>query len=156
MSTKARARKNNINKYKEKKYEFYFSAGPTYTISESLLQPLINNNGSGFKADLQGSIYLPGKFQIGTYSNYEYDAKTQSFNSNFSRVLLNAYIIKSFLKTDNLKLELWGNDLLNQNVGFSRTATANMITQNSYTTIKRYFMLTISYDFTKMGGITKK
>lgn len=146
----------NINKYKEKKFDFYLFAGPTYTISESSLQPLINNNGSGFKADLSGSIYLPGKFQIGTYSNYEYDAKTQSFNSNFSRVLLNAFIIKSFLKTDNLKLELWGNDLLNQNVGFSRNATANMITQNSYTTIKRYFMFTISYDFTKMGGVTKK
>jgi hypothetical protein len=145
-----------INKYKEKKFDFYLSAGPTYTISESSLQPLTNNNGTGFKADLSGSIYLPGKFQIGTYSNYEYDAKTQSFNSNFSRVLLNAFIIKSFLKTDNLKLELWGNDLLNQNVGFNRNATANMITQSSYTTIKRYFMLTISYDFTKMGGVTKK
>jgi hypothetical protein len=146
----------NIGKYKEKKFDFGLSAGPTYTISESSLQPLINNNGWGFKSGLDGSIYLPGKIQIGTYSNYEYTAKTQSFNQNFSRLLLNAFIIKSFLKTDNLKLELWGNDLLNQNVGFSRNATANMITQSSYTSIKRYFMLTISYDFTKMGGATKK
>ncbi len=146
----------NINKYKEKKYDFYLSGGPTYTISASSLQPLINNNGSGFKADGQFNVYLPGKFQIGSYSSYEYQSKTQSFNQDFSRVLINAFIIKSFLKTDNLKLELWGNDLLNQNVGFSRSAMANLITQNSYTTIKRYFMFTISYDFTKMGGSTVK
>lgn len=146
-----------INKYKEKKYDFYLQAGPSYTISESSLQPLINNNGSGFKADGQFNIYLPGKIQIGMYNSYEYTARTKSFNTDFSRLLLNAFIIKSFLKTDNLKLELWGNDLLNQNVGFSRTATSNLIIQNSYTSIKRYFMLTITYDFTKMGGgaITK-
>lgn len=146
----------NVNKYKEKKFELFFSAGPTFTVSESSLQPLINNNGAGFRSELNGSVYLPGKIQIGTYSTYEYTAKTESFNSDFSRMLLNAFIIKSFLKSDNLKVELWGNDLLNQNVGFSRTATANLITQSSYTTIKRYFMLTLTYDFTHMGGATKK
>jgi hypothetical protein len=146
----------NINKYIEKKYDFYLSAGPTYTISESSLQPLINNNGSGFNGDGGFNIYLPGKLQIGMYDTYQYTAKTESFPTDFSKLLLNAFIIKSFLKSDNLKLELWANDLLNQNVGFSRTASANMITQNSYTTIKRYFMLTISYDFTSMGGSSKK
>ena len=146
----------SISKYKEKKFDFYLSGGPTYTVSQSSLQPLINNNGAGFKSDVGFNVYLPGKFKIGTDDNYEYTAKTQSFNTDFSRVLVNAYIIKSFLKSENLKLEFRANDLLNQNVGFSRNATANMITQNSYTTIKRYFMFTISYDFTKMGGVTKK
>ena len=146
----------NINKYKEKKYDFYLSAGPTFNISKSSLQPLINNNGTGFKGDGQFSVYLPGKFQIGMYNTYEYTAKTESFPTDFSKLLLNAFIIKSFLKTDNLKLELWGNDLLNQNVGFTRTATSNLITQNSYTTIKTYFMLTVTYDFTKMGGAVLK
>ena len=145
----------NINKYVEKKYDFFVAFGPTYTISESSLQPLVNNNGSGLRGEGDFDIYLPGKIQIGMYNTYEYTAKTESFPTDFSKLLLNAFIIKSFLKTDNLKLELWGNDLLNQNVGFSRTATSNMITQNSYTSIKRYFMLTISYDFTSMGG-TKK
>jgi hypothetical protein len=142
----------SLNKSKEKKYDFYLSGGPTYNISESSLQPQVNNNGAGFRADGQFNIYLPGKLQIGMNNSYEYTAATESFNQDFSKVLLNAFIIKSFLKSESLKLELWGNDLLNQNVGFSRTATSNMITQNSYTTIKRYFMLSISYDFTKMGG----
>ena len=49
-------------------------------------------------------------------------------------------------------VELWGNDLLNQNSGFSRNAQANLITQTTYNTLKRYFMLTINYEFTKMAG----
>ncbi len=53
-------------------------------------------------------------------------------------------------------VELWGNDLLNQNSGFSRNAQANLITQTTYNTLKRYFMLTINYEFTKMGGGTPK
>ncbi|MDB5142868.1 MAG: TonB-dependent receptor, partial [Mucilaginibacter sp.] len=142
----------NLQKYKEKKIELYLSGGPTYTISQSSLQPNINNNGAGFKASGGLTIYLPGKFQIGSNDDYDYTAKTQSFNTDFSKVLVNAFIIKTFLKNDNLKFTIWGNDLLNQNVGFSRTANSNMITQNSYTTIKRYFMFTIDYDFTRMGG----
>lgn len=147
----------NFNKYKEKKIELYVSGGPTYTISKSSLQPNINNNGAGFRADGGLTIYLPGKFQIGSYSNYEYTAKTESFNTDFSKAVINAFIIKTFMKNDNLKFTLWGNDLLNQNVGFSRTASSNMIVQNSYTTIKRYIMFTIDYEFTKMaGGAPKK
>lgn len=147
----------NFSKYKEKKIELYVSGGPTYTISKSSLQPNINNNGSGFRVDGGLAVYLPGKFRIGVDNNYEYTAKTQSFNTDFSKELINASIVKTFLKNDNLKFTIWGNDLLNQNVGFSRTANSNMIIQNSYTTLKRYFMLSISYEFTKMaGGAPKK
>lgn len=146
----------NFNKFKEKKIELYLSGGPTYTISRSSLQPNINNNGSGFRSDAGFTIYLPGKFQIGSNDSYEYTAKTKSFNTDFSKVLINASIIKTFLKNDNLKFTIWGNDLLNQNVGFSRNANANMIVQNSYTTIKRYIMFTIDYDFTKMAAGVKK
>ncbi|HEY9001602.1 MAG TPA: outer membrane beta-barrel protein [Mucilaginibacter sp.] len=145
-----------INKYKEKKIEIYLSGGPTYTISRSSLQPNTNNNGTGFNADGGFTIYLPGKFQIGSNNSYEYSPKTASFDNDFSKTIINAFIIKTFLKNDNLKFTIWGNDLLNQNVGFSRTANANMIVQNSYTTIKRYVMFTIDYEFTKMAGGTAK
>jgi len=141
----------NISMFKEKKVELGFSGGPTYTISQSSLQPNINNNGWGAKGDLDGTIYLPGNFQVGTYSTYQYNAATASFHSNFSQVLLNVFLIKTFLKNNNLSVELWANDLLNQNSGFTRNAQANLITQTTYNTLKRYFMLTVNYDFTKLA-----
>jgi len=70
---------------------------------------------------------------------------------------LNASIIKSFFKDENLKISVSGNDLFNQNVGFSRNANGNTITQDSYTTIKRYFMVSVIWDFNKFGiASTKK
>jgi len=147
----------NLGMFKMKKIELGFQGGPTYTISESSLQPNVNNNGWGARADLNGTIYLPGKFQVGTYSNYQYNAATASFHQNFSQVIFNPFIIKTFLKNDNLSAELWVNDVFNQNSGFSRVAQANLITQTTNNTLKRYFMLTINYDFTKMAaGVSKQ
>jgi len=142
--------------FKQKKIEFGFQGGPTYTISETSLQPEVNNNGWGSRGSLNGTIYLPGKFQVGTYSDFQYSAATASFHQSYSRINLSAFIIKNFLKGDNLSVELWGNDLLNQASGFSRVASANLITQTISNTLKRYFMLTINYDFTKMTAGAKQ
>ena len=49
-----------------------------------------------------------------------------------------------------------GNDLLNQNTGYNRTGSANILTQERYTTIKRYFMLSLVWDFNHVGGGTPK
>lgn len=143
-------------KYKEKKYEGRISFGPTYKTNETSLQKDINDNGWGLNSNASVGLYLPFKIEIATDANYEYRAKTQSFNSDFKRLLWNARLNKKFLKSEGLKLSLSVNDLLNQNKGFERNAYNNMIIQNSYTTIKRYFMASIIWDFNKMGGDTAK
>ncbi len=142
----------NLGMFKMKKIQLGLNFGPTYTISGTSLQPNVNNNGWGAQGSIDGTIYLPGKFQVGTYSSYQYNAATESFHQNFSQFIFNPFIIKTFLKNDNLSAELWANDLFNQNSGFTRNAQANLITQTTYNTLKRYFMLTINYDFTKVGG----
>ncbi|MGF7041219.1 outer membrane beta-barrel protein [Mucilaginibacter lappiensis] len=142
--------------YKQKKYDFWTSAGPTYTVNSSSLQQQVNNNGRGFNAYGGFNIYLPGKFQISSDANYQYNAATQAFSEDFKRTTLNANISKSFLKDESLKLSISGNDLLNQNTGYSRTGSTNFLTQERYTTIRRYFMLSLVWDFNHMGGGTPK
>lgn len=141
-----------VSKYKQKKYDFYTYFGPSYTINESSLQKQINNNGGGFNANAAFNIYLPWKFQVGSDGNYQYRAKTQSFNEDFERFIWNASLSKTFLKQDALKLSVTGYDLLDQNKGFSRTAYSNFISQTNYTNIRRYFMFSLIWDFNKMGG----
>lgn len=141
----------SVSKYIEKKFQFYINAGPDYTIGQSSLQPLINNNGRGFNANYYLNVYLPLKFQVSSDGQYEYKAPTQSFATDFRQTIINAAITKSFFKNDAVKLSLRGNDLLNQNQGFSRSASANLITQNSYTTIRRYYMLSVVWDFSGFG-----
>jgi len=142
----------SIYKSKTKKYDINFSAGPGYSFGKTSLQPNINNNGYTFEGYGYFNVYLPAKFQFSANGNYDYRGKTQSFNDTYSRVLINSTISKTALKGDNLKFSLSVNDLLNQNQGFDRNANNGNISQNSYTTIKRYFMFSITWDFSQMGG----
>jgi hypothetical protein len=143
-----------LSKYKEKKYSIYLNGGPNYTVGQSSLQPDRNNNGYGFSADYYINVYLPGKIQISSDGQYQYTAATQSFSTDFRQTILNASITKAFFKGEGLKLILRGNDLLNQNSGFTRSASSTSYTENRYTTIRRYYMLSVVWDFSGMGGGT--
>lgn len=142
----------SISKYKQNKYGFRFAAGPGYAFGKTSLQPNINNNGYTFNGNGYFNVTLPGKIEINADGDYQYRGVTQSFNETFSKTIVNASIVKTFLKQKNLKVSASCNDLLNQNRGFDRSSYSGTINQNTYTTIKRYFMLSITWDFSKMGG----
>ena len=145
----------NINRYKDGKYNFYAYFGPQYTTTVASVQQAFNSNGWGATGYFSGSVQLPGKFEIASDGEYTYRGKTQAFNESFKQFLWNATISKKFFKAQNLKTSIQGFDLLNQNQGFNRSAANGNITQSSYRTIRRYFMFTVSWDFTKMGGGVK-
>jgi hypothetical protein len=137
-------------------YGFNVWTGPNYTINTSSLQKQVNNNGFGYNTTVNYNIHLPAKFFIGSDADILYIAKTQAFDTDFRKFILNAYMGRSFLKDESLKLYLLGNDLLNQNTGYSRSGTANNFTQSSYTTIKRNFLFAITWDFSKFGKLPEK
>ena len=145
----------NINRYKDGKYNFYAYFGPQYTTTVASVQQAFNSNGWGATGYFSGSVQLPGKFEIASDGEYTYRGKTQAFNESFKQFLWNATISKKFFKAQNLKTSIQGFDLLNQNQGFNRSAANGNITQSSYRTIRRYFMFSVSWDFTKMGGGVK-
>jgi hypothetical protein len=145
----------NISKYKDKKYSFNMYFGPSYNTTEASVQQSFNSNGWGAQGWVSGSVQLPGNFEITTDGEYSYRGKTQAFDESLTNFLWNATFSKKFFKAQNLKASITGFDLLNQNQGFNRSAFNGNITQSSYTTIKRYFMFSVSWDFTKMGGGVK-
>lgn len=131
-------------------YEFNLSFGPAYTVSAASLQPDYRSNGKGFLGDGNVTVYLPFRLQMMVNAAYQYLGKTALFDQGLSRMMLNASISKVFFKENALKLSLSGSDLLNQNVGFNRSISGYLISQRSYTVIKRYFMLGLTYDLNKM------
>jgi hypothetical protein len=141
-----------LSKYVQKKYSANVNLGPSYTSSESSLQKELSNEGWGFNGSASFNVFLPAKFEVFSDANYTYTEATQVFNDNFERLIWNGGLRKKFLKTDALILSLQVNDILNQNVGFSRNAYNNVNTQTNYTTIKRYFMFSLTWEFNKMGG----
>ena len=145
----------SISKYLQNKFQIYTTAGPNYTFSDMSLQPLANNNAAGFRANGGANFQLPLKFGAGSNINYTYTAGTQSFSPEY-KTIWGAYVYKTFLKDDKLKISLSANDLLNQNINFSRNVSGSTITQTDTNGIGRFFMLSCTWDFTKFATTASK
>ncbi|MEJ5993535.1 outer membrane beta-barrel family protein [Pedobacter sp. Du54] len=144
-----------VSRYKDK-FELSLNFGPSYNGQEASLQKDRSNKGWGKSGYGNFKIILPKKVTIQADAQYTYTPASASFNTSFEQAIVNASITKSFLKKEELKAMIKVNDLLNQNSGFSRYASANMITQTSYNNINRYFMFSLIWDFNKMGGAPTK
>ena len=145
----------NLNSYTDR-IDFSMTFGRSYNLQESSLQKQTNNNGWGSNGHLNFRVKLPKSFAIRANGQYTYQPKSASFDRSFEQFLLYTSLEKSFFKEKSLKLSLSGVDLLNQNRGFGRSASANRITETSYNNVARYFMFNVIWDFNKMGGGLKK
>ncbi|RXF69341.1 outer membrane beta-barrel protein [Arcticibacter tournemirensis] len=140
----------SLNHYLPKKVRLMFNVVPSYTINTSSLQAGINNNGFVMNSNCFLMFYLPFKFDITNTVNQVYNAATQYFREDFSQTTWNVSVGRSFSK-QNLKLTASMNDVLNQNSGFSRSMKNNLTVQNNYSTVRRYVLFSLIYDFKKMG-----
>ena len=141
----------NLNKWKEKKYGIGFSSSATYTESTSSIEENIRTSYWTFNMHPDVDFFLPLKFQVHSDCDFSFRQKTSVFDVNTNVILWNAWAGKKFLKGDALLLKVSANDILNQNIGFNRTVNSNYISQNTYSTIQRYFMLSVVWNFTKSG-----
>lgn len=141
-----------FSKLKQNKYSIRFNVGPRYESNKSTFQRAGSDEGWGWKADANVNLYFPKGFELFSITNYTFTAATQAFDEDFERTLWDIGIKKKFLKNEALVLSVQTNDTLDQNIGFSRRANNNNITQTFYSTIRRYTMFSLVWEFNKMGG----
>lgn len=132
-----------------------YDVSASYNITNSNNTSITNNNFLSTTQNLNASYDLGKGFIIGTDINWILREKVSEFDNNNNVLLINAYLSKSFLKDKSLVIKLYGNDLLNQNIGFNRFVNNNMISETYNNTIKRYGMLSIAWNFTKMKAISQ-
>ncbi|HSK13096.1 MAG TPA: outer membrane beta-barrel protein, partial [Phnomibacter sp.] len=119
----------------------------TYTLNEAQ-----NTNYLDYGADLDLNFYLPGGFTLGNTVAYNVNTgRGAGFDVNFT--LWNAYLAKSLLKNKRAEARLTAFDILNQNIGNTRTATGNSIDDTRFLVLRQYFMLTFTYNLSKFGNI---
>ena len=141
-----------LYKSKEKKYEMQLGYNATYTNSISSVQTAVSTHYWTYNIQPSFDVYLPLKFQVHSDFDYAFRQKISAFDFNTNAAIWNAWIGKKFFKKDDLLIKVSGFDLLNQNIGFMRNVQSNFITQNTYSTIQRYFLFSIVWNFTKTGG----
>jgi len=144
----------SVYKSREKKYEAAIRPSATYTDSRSSVNIQQPVKYWTWSIHPEFDVFLPLKFQVHADADINLREKTDAFRNNLNNTLLNAWLGKKFLKGDALLIKVSGNDLLNQNVGFNRSANSNFITQTTFTNIKRFYMLSVVWNFTKAGTPT--
>ncbi|KGE13537.1 TonB-dependent receptor [Sphingobacterium deserti] len=129
---------------------FNVSLSPQYRLMKSSLQTDINSNGFVFGSDGSVEYFFTKTLKVYANYNYTYEAPTQAFDQKFEQFLIHPGVSKKFLKNESLVVDFMINDVLNQNRGFSRSAVNSVFTQRRFDTIRRYYMLKVSWDFAKM------
>ncbi|HLX67159.1 MAG TPA: outer membrane beta-barrel protein, partial [Puia sp.] len=138
-------------KSKEKKYDINLNANITYTTSKSSDDPMVLTHYFIYDIQPGANVFLPWHLQIHGDADLNIRPKSTAFPTNNNVFLVNGWIGKKLLKNDQLMFKAAVNDLLNQNNGFNRNVSSSFITQTTYTTIKRYFMFSIVWNFAKAG-----
>lgn len=138
------------------KYYVDLRLQPGYTSMSSSNSSQLNNSGFNFNGNAQVGLYFPAGFMLSSSGYYTYRAKTMAFPTPFHQFLVQASLSKVFMQKKNLRFAIIGNDLLNQNTGFTRNIMGNFLTERKYTTIKRHVLFSLTWDFSKFGKTTEK
>jgi len=136
---------------KNEKFEVEFRTDYTYNDNKATISTQTTSYWS-MEHTLDVSFELPWKLEIGTDINWYIRERTVVFDRNNNVMRWNAYLSKKFLKNDQLELRASAFDILNQNIGFNRFANSNQITENNYNTIRRYGLVSLTWNFTKMAA----
>jgi len=143
-----------LDYYSDTGWVFDFNVSANYNANRNTVNTGARTNLISMQQRLDLSYQFRTGLVIGLENNWRYRQKMDA-NDKYNNVFIsNLFIQQSLLKDRSLQLRLEGNDLFNNNVGVSRNNFNNTITDTDYSTIKRYFMFVVTWNFTqkKTGG----
>jgi hypothetical protein len=145
----------NVNLNKPEKYQLYF--GPTFSLNNSTAS--VNSTANVKYWQLQGyaggNYTLPGKNKLEVRSdvNFQMRQKDPRFPARNSFTTWNAFLVQRLHKNE-FEIEFGVYDILNQNRGYNRDFNSFSFTETYYTTLKRLWMLSFTWNISKNGKPT--
>jgi hypothetical protein len=135
----------------KKNFDMNFSSASTYNIARNSLLPTSNQNYYTQVLSAEITAYTNSGWLIATTFDYTFSGN-RAPGYNASVPLLNPSIAKQLFKKKNGELRLSVFDLLNQNTSVTRTNSNDQITDTRTNTLKRYAMLTFTYNLNNFAG----
>ncbi len=145
-----------FNYFKDTTVQLSYTFRPSYNSTVSKIRTDLKTRYWNFQQSLDASFQLPGHFKMGTTVGWEFRSQLSDEDKQNKIFLWNGWLSRAFLRNQSLVLKAYANDILNQNVGYSRVTSANQISETRYNTIQRYFMLSLTWNFTKTGSAGRK
>jgi hypothetical protein len=134
----------------KERFDLNFSSSSTYTIAKYSLQPQLDANYFTQLFSIEPTYSSKGGWIFGVDFDYNiYTGQSQGYNQSVP--LLNASIAKQLFKNKAGELKISAYDLLNQNQSITRTVQENYVEDVNTQVLKRYFMLSFTYNLRKFG-----
>ena len=132
------------------KLDVSLTGGINYYKTQYSLRASLNNEYFNQQYSTEINWQLPASFFFNTEFTYTINSRRASgFNARVP--LWNAFISKQFLKYKKGEIKLSVFDLLDQNIGVSRSTSQNYIEDKRITNLQRFFMLSFTYSLNKNG-----
>lgn len=141
----------SLYKFKEKRYNVNYYSNINYNTSVSSVRPDVKTNYYQHSHNLNLNVTFLKKFELNSSVNAQFRERLTAADVNNNVVLWNGFIGRKILKNDKAMIRLEAFDILDQNKGFSRYTSANIIRENTYETLRRYFMLAFVWNFSSSG-----
>ncbi|MBS1621514.1 MAG: TonB-dependent receptor family protein [Bacteroidetes bacterium] len=141
----------SLRKYVQDKFSFHFSPTFSWNHSKASVNSAANTDYWTLSGYGEASVTLPLKFEIRTDVNVNLRQKDPRFTQNSNYSNWNASIVKRLLKSNALEMKFEVNDILNQNKGYNQNFSSYSFTESYYTTLHRYWLLTLTWNITKNG-----
>ena len=138
-----------VNKYVEKKYDFGFEYSPQFSNSKSSINTdaSINYWIHNIEANFNWRFAKGWVFETDIQANLR--EKINSTDRNNNATIWDARVEKKLFKKKDITAIISVFDILNQKIGFRRNINSNFITENTFTTVQRYALLSIRWKFAK-------
>lgn len=145
----------NAGYWSDKWINFYLNFNANYNSSKSSIRPDIITNYWQYNTYSNVSFkFTKQKLYIDMNLDGTMYQKTAAFKDQKDIYIFSPSIRKVLTKDDKWETKLYVNDVFNQNQGISRNASSNFISETTNTTIQRYFLLSLIYNFSKNGKPT--
>ena len=135
----------------KEKLDLNVNLGYNYNLIEYSIRKQNNRNYYTTSFVIEPTYTFDGGWILGSVFNYSYNSGLAAgYNANLP--LWNASFAKQLFSKQQGEIKIGVYDLLNQNVSVSRNATSNYIQDVQNNVLKRYFLVTFTYNLRKFPG----
>lgn len=136
----------------KKKAVLDWRVGVRYNLTDVQYSELKELNQQYSQLTYYTNIRVPIGDRLKVNTSFDYQQYLgQAFGGTQTVPLWNASISRTFGANERLELKVTAFDILNQNVGISRSANLNFIEDVQYNALSQYFMLTATWSINRFG-----
>ena len=142
----------NSGYWSDKWINFWVYMNANYNKSVSSIRPDIATTYWSYSANTNLQFkFKKQKLYVDLNGEFSFYQKSAAFANQRNAYIVNSSIRKIISKDDKWETKFYVNDIFNQNLGINRNISSNFISETTSQNVKRYYMLSLIYNFNKNG-----